>query len=122
MKLVTLYDYVRMATLHAWMPYQGESQGRGIYRVRDSERGMVYGRTTEEIRVEEKKEEYLCPLSWNVHHNMALEGYIESTCCCVQARFLGMETKILFLLLRYNSALFDNVFIALHLILNKYVR
>jgi hypothetical protein len=77
---------------------------------------MVYGRTTEKIRVEEKKEEFLCPLSWNVHHNMALEGYIESTCCCVQARFLGMETKILFLLL------LNNVFIALHLILNKYVR
>jgi hypothetical protein len=83
---------------------------------------MVYGRTTEEIRVEEKKEEFLCPLSWNVHHNMALEGYIESTCCCVQARFLGMETKELFFLLRYNSALFNNVFIALHIILNKYVR
>jgi hypothetical protein len=83
---------------------------------------MVYGRTTEEIRVEEKKEEFLCPLGWKVHHNMALECYIESTCCCVQARFLGMETKELFFLLRYNSALFNNVFIALHLILNKSVR
>ncbi len=28
--------------------------------------------------------------------NLAGEGYIESTCCCVQARFLGMETKKLF--------------------------
>ncbi len=30
MKLVTLYDYVRMTTLHAWMPFLGESQGRGV--------------------------------------------------------------------------------------------
>ncbi len=29
----------------------------------------------------------LCP------HNLARDDYIESTCCCVQARFLGMETK-----------------------------
>jgi hypothetical protein len=52
--------------------------------------------TTEEIRIEEKKEEFLCPLSWSIHHNLALDGYIESTCCSVQARFLGMETKKLF--------------------------
>jgi hypothetical protein len=57
---------------------------------------MVHGRTTEEIRVEEKKEEFLCPLSWNVHHNMALESYIESTCCCVQARFLVWKQKYSF--------------------------
>jgi hypothetical protein len=31
-----------------------------------------------------------------VHHNLAREGYTESTCCYVQASFLGMETKILF--------------------------
>jgi hypothetical protein len=46
----------------------------------------------EEIRVEEKKEEFLCPLSWSVHHNLARKDYTESTtCCCVLARFLGME-------------------------------
>jgi hypothetical protein len=28
--------------------------------------------------------------------DMAHDGYKESTCCFVQARFLGMETKILF--------------------------
>jgi hypothetical protein len=36
-----------------------------------------------------------------VHHNLARDGYIEFTCCCVQARFLGKETKILFLLFPY---------------------
>jgi hypothetical protein len=36
------------------------------------------------------------PLSWSVHHNLAGEGYIESTCCFVKARFLGMQTKKLF--------------------------
>jgi hypothetical protein len=55
--------------------------------------------TTEETRVEEKQKESLCPLSWSVHHNLALDGYIESTCCCALARILGMETKILFPLL-----------------------
>jgi hypothetical protein len=46
-------------------------------------------KTTEEGREEEK--EFLCPLSWSTHHNLAYDGYIESTCCCVQARFLGIE-------------------------------
>jgi hypothetical protein len=56
---------------------------------------------TEETRVEEKQKEFICPLSWSVHHNLARDGYIEieSSCCCVQAIFLGMETKILFPLL-----------------------
>jgi hypothetical protein len=31
--------------------------------------------------------EFLCPLIWSVHHNLARDGYIESTCCCVQIRF-----------------------------------
>jgi hypothetical protein len=30
---------------------------------------------------------------------LALDGYIESTCCRALARILGMETKILFPLL-----------------------
>jgi hypothetical protein len=43
---------------------------------------------------EEKQKEFLCPLSWSVHHNLARDGYIESTRCSAvskQARFLGME-------------------------------
>jgi hypothetical protein len=31
--------------------------------------------------------------------NLARDGYIESTCYCVQARFLGMEANVLFSLL-----------------------
>ncbi len=34
--------------------------------------------------------------AWSVHYNLAGEGYIESACCCVQARILGMGTKKLF--------------------------
>jgi hypothetical protein len=30
-------------------------------------------------RVERKKEEFLHPLSWSVHHNFACDGYVEST-------------------------------------------
>jgi hypothetical protein len=29
---------------------------------------------TEEIGVEEKKKEFLCPLSWSIHHNLARDG------------------------------------------------
>jgi hypothetical protein len=29
-----------------------------------------------------------------IHNNLACDGYIESTCCFVQAIFLGMETKV----------------------------
>ncbi len=39
---------------------------------------------------------FAVPLSWSVHYNLARDGYIESSCCCVQTKFLGMETKILF--------------------------
>jgi hypothetical protein len=41
------------------------------------------------------------------------EGYIESTCCCVQARFLGMETKNSFLFngVVINPSLYNDVFI-----------
>jgi hypothetical protein len=49
-----------------------------------------------ERRGESQKRDWVCPLSWSVHYNLAGEGYMESTCCCVQARFLGMETKKLF--------------------------
>ncbi len=59
-------------------------------------RGGGEGETTEETRVEKKQKEFLCPLSWSVHRNLARDGYIESTCCCVQARFLDMETKLFF--------------------------
>jgi hypothetical protein len=55
--------------------------------------------TTEEIGVEEKREEFLCPLSWSIHHNLARDGYIKSTCVCAQAGLSGMVTKILFSLL-----------------------
>jgi hypothetical protein len=52
---------------------------------------------------------------------MVPDGYIESTCCCVQARFLGLEIKIpvLFSLLCYIQHYL--VFKALNLFLNKYV-
>ncbi len=56
----------------------------------------MLGRDLPTTGVEEKEKEFLCPLSWSIHHNMARDGYIESTCCCVQVRFLVMETKILF--------------------------
>ncbi len=39
------------------------------------------GKATEEMREEKKRK------------NLARDGYTESTCCCVQARFLGKETK-----------------------------
>ncbi len=40
------------------------------------------GKVTEEMRVETKRK------------NLARDGYTESTCCCVQAIFLGIQTKI----------------------------
>jgi hypothetical protein len=43
------------------------------------------------------------------------EGYIESTCCCVQARFLGMENKKTLFLVKVYSVLFHNVCKALNL-------
>jgi hypothetical protein len=54
-----------------------------------SRRGMCHSQVTlkEEGRVERKQRECVCPLSWSVHHNLARDGYIESTCCCVEARF-----------------------------------
>jgi hypothetical protein len=41
----------------------------------------------------EKRRSLSALISWSVHHNLAPDGYIESTCSCVQARFLGMETQ-----------------------------
>jgi hypothetical protein len=57
---------------------------------------LKYRCTVHEREGENRKREWVCPLSWGIHYNLAGEGYIESTCCCVQARFLGMETKKLF--------------------------
>ncbi len=71
--------------------------------------------------MEEKQKQFLCPLSWSIHHNLACDGYIESTFCCVQARFLGIETKNTLSLGMVYSAPFNNIFKALNLILNKYV-
>jgi hypothetical protein len=48
----------------------------------------------------------ICPLSRSVHHNVVHDGYIEFTCCCVQAKFVGMETKILYSLLWYIQRYF----------------
>ncbi len=42
--------------------------------------------------------------SWSLH--LARDGFTESTCCCVRARFLGMETKLLFSLLWYIQCYF----------------
>jgi hypothetical protein len=47
-------------------------------------------RDAEETRVEEKEKEFSA-LSAG-----APDGYIESTCCCVPARFLGYGNKNLF--------------------------
>jgi hypothetical protein len=58
-------------------------RGSGVYSM---------NRSTEETRAEEKQKEFLCPLSWSVHHNLASDGYIESTRCC-HAGFLGMERE-----------------------------
>ncbi len=66
--------------------YSGGGGGCLVYRVLTTEKG----------RGEGKQRECLCHLSWSVHHNLCREGYLESTCCCVQARFVGMKTKILF--------------------------
>jgi|688.fasta_scaffold1975943_1 hypothetical protein len=55
--------------------------------------------TTEELGVEEKREVFLCPLSWNIHHNLARDGYIDSTSFCVQAGLSGMVTEMFFSLL-----------------------
>jgi hypothetical protein len=77
--------------------------------------------STKETRVEEKQKEFLCPLSWSIHHNLACDGYIESTCFCVQTRFLGMETRNTLSLGMVYSASFNNVLKALNLFLNKYV-
>jgi hypothetical protein len=66
-----------------------------------------------------KQRVYLCPLSRSLNYNLTHHGYKEATCCYVQERFLGMETKIFFSLL--YSALFGNIFKALNIFLNKYV-
>jgi hypothetical protein len=59
------------------------------------------------MEVERGKSENFSALSAEVNQNLACDGYIESTCCCVQAIFLSMETKILFSLLWYIfSAIF----------------
>jgi hypothetical protein len=68
---------------------------------------------TEETRVEEKQKEFLCALSWSVHHNLARDSYIESTCCCVKATFWDTLSRVML-----YSALFINVFKALNLLLN----
>jgi hypothetical protein len=44
--------------------------------------------TTEEKRIEEKKKEFLCPLSWSVHHNFVLDDYIETTMLLCPSRIL----------------------------------
>jgi hypothetical protein len=77
------------------------------------EGGMHKGdvQTTEEIGVEEK---FLCSLSLSVNHNLARDGYIESTCCCVKARVLGMAKNTLSFVMVWYSALFNNVFKALN--------
>ncbi len=62
----------------------------------------------------------LGPLSWSVHHSLTRDGYIESTYCCVQARFLGLETKILFSLLLYIQR-YLIMYLRFELVLNKYV-
>jgi hypothetical protein len=54
------------------------------------------GETTEETRIEEKQKQFLCPLSWTVQHNLARDGYIESTWYEDQERFFCMGTKIIF--------------------------
>jgi hypothetical protein len=41
----------------------------------------------------------------SVHHNLARDGYIESTCCRVQATFLGLKKKTLFLFMVYSCYL-----------------
>jgi hypothetical protein len=69
---------------------------------------------TEEAKVEEKQKEFLCALSWSVHYNLARDGYIESTCCCVQAKFKDTLSRVML-----YSALFNNELKALNLLLNK---
>jgi hypothetical protein len=66
--------------------------------------------TAKEKRIEEKKEECICPLCWRIHHNCARNAYIIES-WKQQYSFLGMV----------HSALFNNVFKALNLFLNKYV-
>ncbi len=39
------------------------------------ERLSANAKVAEEIRVEEKQKELICPLSWSVHNNLARDGY-----------------------------------------------
>ncbi len=52
-------------------------------------------------------------------NNLAHDGYIESTCCCVQAKFLGMGTKYSFPYYGIYSVICNHVFKALNKFLNK---
>jgi hypothetical protein len=72
---------------------------------------------SDEIRVEVKQKEFLCPLSWSVH----TPQLHEFTCSCVQAKIFRHGNKVLFPLLWYIQPLFNNVMKALNLFFNKYV-
>ena len=73
-------------------------------------RQMCLVESTEETRVERKQRECLCPFSWSVHHaNLARDVYIESTCCCVQSRFLGMGTQRFYTGFWHGLALMINI-------------
>ncbi len=56
--------------------------------------------STEKTKVDEKQKEFFC---MSALHNLGRDGYIESTCSCVQARFLGIERNILLPLLWYTQ-------------------
>ncbi len=40
-----------------------------------------------------EKKDFLYPLSWSVHRNLARDGYIESTCCCTHRVHILVEMK-----------------------------
>ncbi len=78
--------------------------------------------TTEETRVEEKEKkqkEFLCLLrcQWSVHHNLVT---LSPPVAVSKLDFFAWKQNILYLVMVY-SALYNNVFKALALFLNKYV-
>jgi hypothetical protein len=58
-------------------------------------------------RGEGKQRECIFPLSWSVHHNLAHDGYIESTC---PSKIFRHGNKNTLFLCRVYSALFKNAF------------
>jgi hypothetical protein len=80
---------------------------------------LVY--TTEEKRVEEKKVDFLCSLSWISHYNFARDGFIEPTVLLCPSKIVRHGNKKKCSLVVVFSAIKNSVFKDFYLFLNKYV-